>query len=183
MALFTEAMLSSVSYDLPEDTTGTPLHPDDQITLQLADGTLVSVFDKLTTGLRLLTYMRTHAQWQVAGSDDVTIVSINAVKGMVLENSLINQKLITSFLPVYIGDQVRFVHRSMSTVLSLTDALKSVGYCMKADTPFANNLDLRLGTTGIQIFDWNYMANPSMSSDGSLLSDGSPLRYDFTPAP
>ena len=66
MALFTESMLSSASYDLPENTTGTPAHPNDMITLQLSDGTMVSVFDKLTTGLRLLTYMRTHAQWQVA---------------------------------------------------------------------------------------------------------------------
>ena len=180
MALFTEAMLINTDYDLPEGETGVPAHPNDQLTLQLSDNTLVSVFDKLTTGLRLLTYMRQHSQWQVAASDDVTVVSVNSVKGMILENSLINQKLITSFLPIYIGDQVRFVHRSMSTVLSLTDALKSVGYCLKADTPFANNLDLRLGDTGIQLFDWNFMASPADSTSGSLLNDGTPIRYDFT---
>lgn len=180
MALFTEAMLANTPYDMPEGMTGAPAHASDQITLQLADGTMVSCFDKLTTALRLLAYMRTHSQWQVAASDDVTIVSIGAVKGLLLENSLTNQKLITSFLPIYLGDQVRFVHRSMSTVLSITDALKSVGYCVKQDEPFANNLDLRLGGTGIQLFDWNYLASPGTPTEGSLLNDGTPLRYDFT---
>ena len=108
------------------------------------------------------------------------IVSISAVKGLLLENTVVNQKLITSFLPTYIGHQVRFVHRSMSAVVSLTDALKSVGFCHTSSLPFLNNLDLRLGGTGIQLFDWNYVELPASTSDGSLLEDGSPLRYDFT---
>ena len=107
------------------------------------------------------------------------VESINVVKGMFLENTL-NHKLITSFLPTYIGHQVRFVHRSMSTVVALTDALKSVGFCNTSSLPFANNLDLRLGGTGIQLFDWNYVASPASPSAGALLDDASPLRYDFT---
>ena len=67
MALFTESQLSSISFDLPENTTGAPSHANDQVQLQLSDGSNVTVFDKLTTGLRLLTFMRTNAQWQVAG--------------------------------------------------------------------------------------------------------------------
>ena len=106
--------------------------------------------------------------------------TVNAVKGMILENSLANQKLITSFLPTYIGDQVRFVHRSMSAVVSLTDALKSVGFCNTGSLPFSNNLDLRLGGTSIQLFDWNCVALPASTAAGSLLEDASPLRYDFT---
>ena len=181
MALFTESQLSSVSYDVPENTTGAPSHANDQVQLQLSDGSNVTVFDKLTTGLRLLTFMRQNAQWQVAANDDVQIVSINAVKGMLCETSLINQKLLTSFVPTYVGDQVRFVHRTMSTVLSLTDALKSLGFCHPAATaPYNNNLDLRLASTGIQLFDWNYEASPADSTSGSLLNDGNPLRYDFT---
>ena len=180
MALFTESQLSSVAYDLPENTTGAPSHANDQVQLQLSDGSNVTVFDKLTTGLRLLTFMRQNAQWQVAANDDITIVSINAVKGLLFENSLINQKLLTSFLPTYIGDQVRFVHRTMSTVLSLTDALKTVGFYHPAATaPYNNNLDLRLASTGIQLFDWNYEASPADSTSGSVLNDGTPIRYDF----
>jgi len=32
----------------------------------------------------------------------------------------------------------------------------------------------------MQLFDWNYKASPANSSEGSLLNDGAPLRYDFT---
>ncbi len=68
----------------------------------------------------------------------------------------------------------------MSSVLSLTDALRSVGFCVKLPLPFSNNLDLRLGNTGIQLIDWNYQASLSDSYQGSLLSDVSPLVFDFT---
>lgn len=179
MALFTETQLGGIAYDVPTGQTS-PANPNDAVILQLSDGSNVTVFDKATTGLRLMTYMRQHSQWQVSGSDDVTVVSVNAVKLLVLENTLINQKLLTSFLPTYIGDQVRFVHRTMSTVLSLTDALKSVGFCMLYNTPFSNNLDLRTNNTGIQICDWNYAASVPDSTSGSLLSDSSPIVYDFT---
>ena len=79
MALFTESQLSNVSYDLPTGVTGLPSHPNDQVQLQLSDGSNVTVFDKLTTGLRLLTFMMTHHQWQVFASEDCTILGINAV--------------------------------------------------------------------------------------------------------
>ena len=179
MALFTESLFP-LTFDLTVRVVGTPAGTNEPIVLQLGDGTQVTDFDKLTTALRLLAYMRSYAQWNVQGSDDIMVVSINAVKGMVLENTLVHHKSSTSFLPPYIGDQVRFVHRSMSTVVSLTDALKSIGFCHTSSLPFSNNLDLRLGGTGIQLFDWNYAAMPASTSDGSLLEDASPLRYDFT---
>ena len=172
--------LFSLAFDLPVGVVGTSFGANDPIVLQLGDGTQVTVCDKLSTALRLLAYMRRNAQWNVQGNDDVMVVSVNAVKGMILENNLVNQKLITSFLPTYIGDQVRFVHRSMSTVVSLTDALKSVGFCHPSSLPFSNNLDLRLGGTSIQLFDWNYVALPASTSAVSLLEDASPMRYDFT---
>ena len=179
MALFTASQFANMTYDLPEGG-GTPAHVSGALTLQLSDGNVVTVFDTLATGLKLLTYMRTNSQWQVLASDDITVISINAVKGMVLENTILNQKLITTFLPTYIGDQVKFVHRTSSLVLSLTDALKTVGFCHKSDVPFANNLDLRLGSSHIQLFDWNYKSSAATSSEGTLLNDGTPLRYDFT---
>ena len=179
MALFTGSQFSGMSYDLPEGG-GAPANASDSVTLQLSDGTLVTVCDTVSTALKLLAYMRLNSQWQVLASDDVTVVSINAVKGLVMENTITNQKLISQYLPTYIGDQVRFVHRTSSLVLSLTDALKSVGFCHTGSFPFANNLDLRLGSAHIQLVDWNYKASPATSSEGSLLNDGSPLRYDFT---
>ena len=179
MALFTETQLSSITYDVPVGQTA-PSNPNAQVQLQLSDGSNVTVFDKLTTALRLMTFMRASSQWQVAANDDITVVSVGATKLLLLENTLINQKLITSFLPIYLGDQVRFVHRSMSTVLILTDALKTVGFCMLSSTPLANNLDMRTNDTNLQLVDWNYESSPADSSSGSLLSDSSPIVYDFT---
>jgi hypothetical protein len=88
-------------------------------------------------------------------------------------------KLLTSFVPVYVGDQLQFVHRSMSCVVSLTEALRSVGFCIKSATPFDGNLSLRLGQTNVQLVDWNYQASPATDGDGSQLHDGAPLLYDF----
>ena len=147
--------------------------------LQLSDGTVVQVFDKASTGLKLLAFMRTNSQWNVYASDDVVCVSIGAVKLLVMETTLTSQKLITSYLPIVLGGEVRWASRTTSLVLSTTDALKSVGFCHKGELPFANNLDLRAGAH-MQLVDWNYQANPASSTAGSLLSDPTPLRYDFT---
>ena len=179
MSIFTEATFPG-DFDRPVGVSGDPIHPTDAVTLQLSDGTSVVVFDKLTTALKLGKFMRAQKQWQIAASEDITIVSANGgIKLLLLENTLQNQKLLTSFVPVYTGDELLFVHRSMSSVLSLTDALRSVGFCVKS-LPYSNNLDLRLGNTGIQLVDWNYQASLSDSFQGSLLSDGSPLVFDYT---
>ncbi len=113
-------------------------------------------------------------------SDDVVCVRMGAVNMLVLETTLISQKLITSYLPIYLGGEVRWANRTTSLVLSTTDALKSVGFCHMTELPFSSNLDLRVGAAHMQLVDWNYEANPASSSAGSLFSDPSPLRYDFT---
>ena len=179
MTIFAEATFAN-DFDRPVGVSGDPVHNNDPVTLQLSDGTSQVVFDKLTTALKLGRFMRSQKQWQIAANEDITIVSANGgIKLILLENTLQNQKLLTSFVPVYTGDELLFVHRSMSSVMSLTDALRSVGFCVKS-LPYANNLDLRLGNTGIQLVDWNYQASLSDSSQGSLLCDGIPLVYDFT---
>ena len=179
MALFTDAMFTN-DFDRPVNETGSPLHAGDPITLQLSDGTSITVFDTLTTALRLARFMRQSKQWQVAASEDVTVVAANGgLKLLVLENTLLNQKLLTSFVACYTGDELLFQHRSMSSVVSLTEALRTVGFCVKG-LPFANNLDLRLAGTGIQVIDWFYAASVTEAQPGSRLSDGTPLVYDFT---
>jgi hypothetical protein len=91
-----------------------------------------------------------------------------------------NQKLLTSFVPVYVGDELQIVHRSMSCMVSPTEALHSVGFCVKSATSFAGNVSLRLGGTNVQLVDWNYQASPATDAEGSQLHDGTPLLYDFT---
>jgi hypothetical protein len=180
MALFTEASFAATPYDRPLGVSADPANGNDPVVLQLSDGTSITVFDKLTTALRLARFMRENSQSSVAASEDITIVSANGgLKLMLLENTLQNQKLMSSCVPVYTGDQLLFVHRNMSSVMSLTDALRSVGFCVKT-LPYNNNLDLRLAETGIVIADYNYKASLSNSEEGTLLNDGSPLVFDFT---
>ena len=176
--LFTENQFT-ITYDVPEGGVS-PDHANVPVTLQLSDGTVALVFDILSTGLKLLAFMRTNSQWNIYASEDVVCVSTGAVKMPILETTLISQKLITSYLPIILGGEVRWANRTTSLVLSTTDALKSVGFCRIGQLPFNNNLELRAGSAHMQLLDWNYEANPSSSSAGSLLSDPSPLRYDFT---
>jgi hypothetical protein len=178
MALFTGANFPGVEYDRPVGISppAQPAHPADAITLQMSDGTVQTVFDSLETGLKALTFLRTQGQWSCLANDDIVIVSIGAVKGLVMEQSLLLQRLLHSFMPIYQGGHVRWAARTTSLVLSTGDALSSVGAC-SATNP-ENNLGLR--GFNITLFDWNYMANPPDAVSGSLLSDPTPLAYDFT---
>ncbi len=179
MALFSASMFED-DFDRPVGVVADPVHASDPITLQLSDGTSITVADKLTTLLKLAAYMRKSKQWSVAASEDITIVSANGgLKLLCLENTLQNQKLLTSFAACYTGDELLFQHRSMSSVMPLTDALRAVGFCVKG-LPFKNNLDLRLGATGIQVVDFYYQASVANSEEGSKLSDNTPIVYDFT---
>ena len=102
MALFTASQFSN-GYDRPVGVTGQPAHPGDAVTLALSDGTQITIFDTLETALKLANFMRTHKQWTVAASEDVTIALANGgIKMLVCENTLQNQKLLTSFVPVYV---------------------------------------------------------------------------------
>ncbi len=78
MALFVESQFSNM-FDVPEGGS-TPPRANDAVTLQMSDGTVAQVFDRLSTGLKLLTFMRTNSQWNVYASDDFVCVSIGAVK-------------------------------------------------------------------------------------------------------
>ena len=87
-----------------------------------------------------------------------------------------NQKLNNSFTFIYARGKVGCIHRTLATVMSLTDALCSVGYKRDVNLAFMNNYDLQDGLVDvsrprIQVFNYNYMANPQGSSDGSLLDD------------
>ena len=132
MALFTESKFPLQPYGRPEgvDPLAQPQYLNDAITLQMADGTVTTVFDTLETGLKALNYLRTHGQYSCLASDDVIVVSINGFRGLVMEQSLINQKLLHSFVPIDMGGAVRWVARTTSLVLDTGDALSSVGACV-----------------------------------------------------
>ena len=152
------------------------VHPNDPVVLQLNDTTReITVFSSLTNALRCMEQMRQREQWLLQASDDIFIVSCGA-KLVVCESTLINQKLFASFMPIYVGGQTRFAHRSMSSLMQLGDALQSVGFCLQGQT-IQNNYDLinMQGPPNILIVDWNFSATPdpaSPATTGSLLDDG-----------
>ena len=184
MALYTDQSFPSIA---PLGTIPVPIprisgniapptvHPTDPVVLQLSDSTNVTVFTSLTNALRCMEQMRQREQWLLQASDDIFIVSCGA-KLIVCESTLINQKLFASFMPIYIGGQTRFAHRSMSSIMQLGDALQSVGFCLQGQT-IQNNYDLMnmQGPPHILIVDWNFSATPvptSPATTGSLLDDG-----------
>ena len=69
----------------------------------------------------------------------------------------------------------------MSTIKSLTDALKSVGFQL-VGSDFNNNYSLQAALSGIQrpniqVFDLNYKSNPTALNVGSFLEDSSQILY------
>jgi hypothetical protein len=170
MALFTSAQFSSETFDLPGGSAEVPPSAATPVSLGLTDGTNVAIFDRLDTALKLMRQMRGQQQWNLWVSDDVIIVSVSAQKLLLMESTFTNQKLLTSYLPIYQGDQVLWTHRSMSLQVGIEDALKSVG--VRVTAPLVSNSDLRTAKIPIQVVDWNFPE--------SLLTDQSPLGYDFT---
>jgi hypothetical protein len=170
MALFTSTQFSGVSFDLPAGSAENPPNAATPVSLGLTDGTNVGVFDRVDTALKMMRQMRGQQQWQIWATDDVIIVSVSAQKLLLMESTFTNQKLLTSYLPVYQGDQVLWTHRSMSLQVGIEDALKSVG--VRVTAPLVSNADLRTAKIPIQVVDWNY--------PNSLLTDDTPLAYDFT---
>ena len=184
MALFTDTSFTGIALVQPYVSGAqlvTPGHPNDAVILTTSDGQTITVFDKATNALRCLEFMRVHAQWLLQPSDDVMIVSVGYTKLLIMETTLINQKLITSFTPVYQGGRTLFAHRSMSQLLSLDDALQSVGFCKQTAAAFATNVDLvnGLNPTRIVLVDWRFFASPTEADRGSLLYDPTPIVYDF----
>ena len=87
-----------------------------------------------------------------------------------------------SFYFHYIRGTVRCIHRNLASIMNLTDALISVGYKKSTSVAFANNYDLQnnlpdVNRPRIQIFDVNYVANPTNNYSGSLLEDIRAINY------
>ena len=182
-ALLTAAQFASYSVQQPVGIVGAHINGSDPVRLGLSDGSSVLVFDSKTTALKCLAFMKERQQWMLSVSDDIAVISVNATKLLVGEQSLLFQKLMASFSPTYQGGKTLFNHRTMSQSLSLDDALQAVGFPKLSATPFRNNKDLKEATPNpnMIVVDWNFKESLSTSTDGSLLDDPTPLSYDDTP--
>ena len=109
-------------------------------------------------------------------NDVIIIVNISGVKLLILETTMLNQKLLNSSNFIYTRGKIRGVHRNLSNIVSLTDALVSVGYKESSTIQFNNNYVLETNLADnerprIKLVDYHYIQNPSNSNTGSLLSD------------
>ena len=97
------------------------------VDLILSTGITQQVFDTLTTALKCIHYMETNKLYSLSPNEDVTILNLRS-KLLILENTYINQKMMNSYVFTYHGNQVQAIHRSMADMVSLSEALASVGF-------------------------------------------------------
>ena len=148
----------------------------------MSDGSTTVVLTQYLQVYIILEFMQSRNQYYLQASDDVMIINVSGIKLLILETTFMNQKLMNSFTFIYARGKVRCVHRTLATVMSLTDALCSVGNKRDVNLAFMNNYDLQDGLVDVsrprtQVFDYNYMANPQGSTDGSLLEDNGKVLY------
>ena len=97
------------------------------VDLILSTGITQQVFDTLSTALKCIHYMEANKLYSLSPNEDVTILNLRS-KLLILENTYINQKMMNSYVFTYHGNQVQAIHRSMADMVSLSEALASVGF-------------------------------------------------------
>ena len=145
------------SNDIDVSTSTSPVSVS-PVQLILFDGTTNTIFDSVATGLKLIEFMNSRSQYFLQASDDIMIINADGANLLIIETSFMNQKLMNSFSFIYSRGKIRCIHRALATVMSVTDALVSVGYQNNSASSFPSNYDLQDGLIDasrprIQVFD------------------------------
>jgi hypothetical protein len=151
------------------------------VSITLSDSSSVIIFNSVADGLTCLQFMHSNGLYYLQLSESIMLINIGGAKMLIVETTFINQKLLNSYHFCYIRGKVRACHRNLSTIKTLTQALESVGYQLTG-TAFTNNYSLQTALTvttqpNIQIFDLNYVSNPTNTTSGSVLEDANPIVY------
>lgn len=168
MTIFTSSDFSGYTVDIPSGQSGNPIDTG-SITLVKSDSTIETVFDSLTTSLKCLNFMNSKNMYYLMAGDDITVVNCQT-KLLILENTFTNQKMINSYVFSYHDKKIKGIHRNLSNIMNLTDALISVGFKTN-NTIFKNNNDLETDRPDaerprIKVLDYYYFTNT-----GSWLED------------
>ena len=97
------------------------------VDLILSTGITQQVFDSLSTGLKCIHYMEANKLYSLSPNEDITISSLRS-KLLIPDDTYINQKMMNSYVFTYHGNQVQAIDRSMADMVSLSEALASVGF-------------------------------------------------------
>ena len=126
------ALLSASDFTGYSDTYAIPASSTDvifsgSVDLILSTGITQQVFDTLSTALKCIHYMEANKLYSLSPNEDVTVLNLRS-KLLILENTYINQKMMNSYVFTYHGNQVQAIHRSMADMVTLPEALSSVGF-------------------------------------------------------
>ena len=108
--------------------------------------------------------------------NDITFSNCQT-KLLIFENTFINQKCITSYDFTYHGKTIKGIHRNLSNLFNLTDALISVGFKVSSTIAWNTNGDLETNLADsdrprVKVVDYYYF-----TTQGSLLSDNSQITF------
>jgi hypothetical protein len=129
------------------------------------------VFDTLETALKLANFMRMCKQWTVAAL---------AHGGVKMIAPLQNQKLLMSFVPVYVSDEHHPVRAPQHVVHCQSDGGATERGLLRQERDALPRQPIAAPGRHERLVDWNYQASPADDAQGSQLHDCAPLLFDFT---
>ena len=149
----------SDSFAIPGDSSDVIF--SGSVDLILSTGLTQQVFGSLSSALKCTHYMEVSKLYSLSPNEDITIINLRS-KLLILENTYINQKMMNSYVFTYHGKQVQAIHRSMADMVSLPEALASVGFrCISL--PWDTEVNPKMETyrsdkdrPGIQVVDYVY---------------------------
>ena len=121
--------------------------------------------------------MESNKLYSLPPNEDVTILNLRG-KLLILENTYTNQEMMNSYVFTYHGNQVQAIHRSMADMVSLSEALASVGFRCKG-LPWTTDINPKLqgnrpdkDRPRIQVIDYVYKS-PTLPH--TYLVDSTPI--------
>jgi hypothetical protein len=177
------SLVDSVGNGLMTTVPGgkTVANPTHMVTLILSTGESVQV-GTVEMMMRLITAMRIQQIWHIQPTEDLIIMLADTEKLIICEATFPNQKLLNSCTPAYIQGQLAFLQRGTASVLSLDEALQSVGHYRMNRGACWSNFDLQQPTGSFSprmiIVDYAFKSDASVSSDGTQTMD-LPTLYFF----
>ena len=143
----------------------------------LSTGITQQVFDTLSTALKCIHYMEQNIIYSLSPNEDITILNLRS-KLLILENTYINQRMMNSYVFTYHGAEIKAIHRSMADMVSLREALASVGFrCICLPWKSDSNPEMETDRVDkdrprIQVIDYLY-EHPTILHNN--LQDSSPI--------
>ena len=117
---FSASYINPVGVDVGTIFTGS-------VDIILSTGVTQSVFDQVSTAGKCIHYMESNNLYSLSPNEDITIINLRS-KLLILENTYLNQKMMNSYVFTYHGAEVKGIHRSMADMVTLDQALASVGF-------------------------------------------------------